>query len=211
MTIGKLDHNLPIVKFGVCKIEADRNLKAHKRRRGGRERLLQAAAELFQAHRVAGTSLQMVADRLGVSKAAIYHHFRSRDDIIAALMAPVIGETEQAVDEIAALPPAARPDAARRFYADFVVRHRAIISAVFFDRPALPAELSAGVDALVDVLAGLMASDGSPAADAHARMLIYGVAGFVAEPRQHLLGDAELGLRVSRLLTCAEEPLPDAG
>lgn len=170
----------------------DPDLEARKRTRGGRERLLQAAADLLRINRVAGTSLQMIADRLGVSKAAIYHHFKSRDDIIEALMEPVVTETEDAMERIESLPPGERAHAARVFYAGFVVKHREIISAVFFDRPALRPELSKKVDQLVDRLAAALVHDGTRAEDARARMLIYGIAAFVAEPRQHACEDGDL-------------------
>ncbi|MCK5753751.1 MAG: helix-turn-helix transcriptional regulator, partial [Mycobacterium sp.] len=39
-----------------------------------RDRLTAAAVELFTRHSFAGTSLQMIADELGFTKAAIYHH-----------------------------------------------------------------------------------------------------------------------------------------
>lgn len=57
---------------------------------GGRERLLDAARELFVEHGVSGTSLQMIADRLGVTKAAVYYHFRAKRDIELALLQPVM-------------------------------------------------------------------------------------------------------------------------
>ena len=60
-----------------------------------RDRLLQAAAELFGRHGYAGTSLQMIADRVGVRKGAIYHHFHTREDLLAALVAPVVDALEQ--------------------------------------------------------------------------------------------------------------------
>lgn len=43
-----------------------------------RERVLDAALDLFAAHGVSGTSLQMIADRPGVTKAAVYYQFHSR-------------------------------------------------------------------------------------------------------------------------------------
>ena len=53
-----------------------------------RDRLLAAAAELIREHGYAGTSLQMIADRLGFRKGAIYHHFRTRDEILAVFRVP---------------------------------------------------------------------------------------------------------------------------
>jgi AcrR family transcriptional regulator len=47
-------------------------------------RTITAALELFGVHGLGGTSLQMIADALGVTKAAIYHQFRTRDAIALA-------------------------------------------------------------------------------------------------------------------------------
>ena len=49
-----------------------------------------AALSLFGEHGVHGTSLQMIADELGVSKAAVYYHFRSKHDIVAAVLKPAM-------------------------------------------------------------------------------------------------------------------------
>ncbi|WP_197510875.1 TetR/AcrR family transcriptional regulator [Tessaracoccus coleopterorum] len=44
----------------------------------GRERVLDAALDLFARNGVTATSLQAIADHLGLTKAAIYHHFPPR-------------------------------------------------------------------------------------------------------------------------------------
>jgi AcrR family transcriptional regulator len=50
-----------------------------------RERILNVALELFTEKGYDGASLREVAERLGVTKAAIYYHFASKDDILMAL------------------------------------------------------------------------------------------------------------------------------
>jgi AcrR family transcriptional regulator len=47
-------------------------------------RIITTALELFARHGVGGTSLGMIADALGVTKAAIYHQFRTKDEIVIA-------------------------------------------------------------------------------------------------------------------------------
>lgn len=153
--------------------------KSLKRTRGGRERLLAAAADLFGAHSLAGTSLQMIADRLGVSKPAIYHHFRSRDEIVATLMQPVVDDARTALDRIDLCDtPEERSRAAREFYIDFVITHRQVINMVFFDRASLPGDLPSVVDSLVDRLAKEFADGetGRPEATA----VVYGAAAVTA-------------------------------
>ena len=47
-------------------------------------RVVDAALELFAEHGVGGTSLQMIADEIGVTKAAVYHQFNTKDEIVLA-------------------------------------------------------------------------------------------------------------------------------
>jgi AcrR family transcriptional regulator len=49
-------------------------------------RTIDAALELFSVHGVAGTSFQMIADALGVTKAAVYHQFHTKDAIVLAVL-----------------------------------------------------------------------------------------------------------------------------
>src|ERR1041385_8027277 len=49
-----------------------------------RHRTVAVALELFARYGVGGTSLQMIADELGVTKAAGYHQFRTKDDVVVA-------------------------------------------------------------------------------------------------------------------------------
>jgi AcrR family transcriptional regulator len=55
---------------------------------GGQQRVLEAALDLFAEHGVSGTSLQMIADRMGVTKAAVYHQFRTKEEIVFAVIDP---------------------------------------------------------------------------------------------------------------------------
>jgi AcrR family transcriptional regulator len=60
--------------------------KGARDRRGTRPAILGAAQELFAAHGYAGTSVADIAGRLGMSKAALYYHFRSKTEILQALL-----------------------------------------------------------------------------------------------------------------------------
>jgi AcrR family transcriptional regulator len=68
------------------------------RRGDGRRRLLQAALQLFTQHGVSGTSLQMIADEIGVTKAAVYHQFSSKTDIVLAVVQPALEQIATLVD-----------------------------------------------------------------------------------------------------------------
>jgi AcrR family transcriptional regulator len=51
-----------------------------------RSRIQDIAIELFTEQGYEATSLREIAERLGVTKAALYYHFRTKDDIIASLV-----------------------------------------------------------------------------------------------------------------------------
>ncbi len=53
--------------------------------KGTRERILDIALDLFTEKGFDKTSLREIADELGFSKAAIYYHFASKDEILMAL------------------------------------------------------------------------------------------------------------------------------
>ncbi|MFN8228437.1 MAG: TetR/AcrR family transcriptional regulator [Mycobacterium sp.] len=63
-----------------------------------RARLIEAAIDLCTVHTFAGTSLQMIADELGLTKAAIYHHFRTREELLDAVVGPILEQLRAVVD-----------------------------------------------------------------------------------------------------------------
>ena len=60
-------------------------------------RILDAALELFAAHGISGTSLQMIADAIGVTKAAVCHQYNTKDEIVLAVAEVVLAGLEAAV------------------------------------------------------------------------------------------------------------------
>ncbi len=54
------------------------------RNRGAREKLLAAAGELFYKHGVNAVGIDRVIAKAGVAKMSLYHHFDSKDDLVAA-------------------------------------------------------------------------------------------------------------------------------
>jgi len=62
-------------------------------------RTVDAALELFADHGVGGTSLQMIADTLGVTKAAVYHQFNTKDAIVLAVIEVYLASLEEALEE----------------------------------------------------------------------------------------------------------------
>lgn len=51
-----------------------------------RTRIQEVAFELFAEQGYEKTSLREIADRLGVTKAALYYHFKSKDEIVTSLV-----------------------------------------------------------------------------------------------------------------------------
>jgi AcrR family transcriptional regulator len=64
-------------------MDADVPHEGHAGRRGDtRARIQQVALELFAEQGYEATSLREIAERLGVTKAALYYHFKSKEDIV---------------------------------------------------------------------------------------------------------------------------------
>jgi AcrR family transcriptional regulator len=57
-----------------------------KDRSDTRARIQQVALELFTEQGYEATSLREIAERLGVTKAALYYHFKTKEDIVASLV-----------------------------------------------------------------------------------------------------------------------------
>lgn len=60
-------------------------------------RILAAALDLIAEHGVSGTSLQMIADSIGVTKAAVYHQFKTKDEIVVAVTELELSQLEDAL------------------------------------------------------------------------------------------------------------------
>src|SRR5262245_9741031 len=60
-------------------------------------RVIEAAVELFAEHGISGTSLQMIADAIGVTQAAVYHQYNTKDEIVLAVAEIVLARLEAAV------------------------------------------------------------------------------------------------------------------
>jgi AcrR family transcriptional regulator len=160
-----------------------------------RERVLEAALVLFTEYGVSGTSLQMIADRLGIGKASVYYQFQSKDDIAFAVIQPAFEDMARVVRIAEVLP----DDASRRKVAfsgliELVVRHRRI-TGVFYGDPAVDRLLEShpehkkAADELTALLAG-------PEPDATSRVaiavLLAGIHYSAADPDLADLNDADL-------------------
>ena len=67
-------------------------------RTASQTRILNAALDLFADHGVSGTSLQMIADAVGVTKAAVYHQFKTKEEIVIAVTEMELAKLEDALE-----------------------------------------------------------------------------------------------------------------
>lgn len=160
-----------------------------------RERVLEAALDLFADHGVSATSLQMIADRLRVTKAAVYYQFHSKDDIALAVVKPVFDDIEHLLRITETLPtPEARRGVSMSGMVELIIRHRRV-SSVFYGDPTVHHLLEGHDeyrrigDRLADVLLG---PDPDTTTRVAISMLSAGVHGCVTDPLIADLDDAEL-------------------
>lgn len=68
------------------------------RRTDTREQIRDVALELFAEQGYEKTSLREIAERLGVTKAAVYYHYRTKEEILESLFSDLLGGVEEIVD-----------------------------------------------------------------------------------------------------------------
>ncbi|WP_380278384.1 TetR/AcrR family transcriptional regulator [Kitasatospora purpeofusca] len=136
----------------------------HGPRSDTRARIVAIALELFSEHGYERTSLREIADHLGVTKAALYYHFKTKEDIVQG----IVTATAAPIDELIAWgreqtwTPEVRDELIRRFAAG--MSERAPLLRFFQEnQPALrdlPAgrEFRASMIALVRLVHGPEAS-----------------------------------------------------
>ena len=91
--------------------------EAHARQ-DTRARIQSVALELFAEQGYDKTSLREISERLGVTKAALYYHFKSKEDIVTSLVEDYFGAIDELVAWGKTLPktPESRAEVLRRYY-----------------------------------------------------------------------------------------------
>jgi len=79
-------------------------LKSEDRRGGRQDVILDAAARLFSTRGYHATSVQDIADAVGILKGSLYHHFESKEAILYRIVKEPITRLHRTVAEIAAMP-----------------------------------------------------------------------------------------------------------
>ena len=165
-------------------------------------RIIAAALDLFAHHGVGGTSLQMIADQIGVTKAAVYHQYKTKDEIVLAAAEAELAGLRTVVD--AAERERSRKRAREALVAgivDLAVRRRRTVGTILSD-PVI-AGFFADHDAFRDVMyrvRRLLIGD-DPRAEAGVRtaMLLAAISGAVIHPFVVDLDDGTLHDELLRL------------
>lgn len=92
-----------------------------------RQRIIETAQRLFITHGFQNTSLQSIADEMGLTKAAVYYHFHTKNQILRAGLEPAVSTLTVLLDEAAGM--RSRRQRLNHFSAgwvDFLVRNRAL-------------------------------------------------------------------------------------
>jgi AcrR family transcriptional regulator len=70
------------------------------------DEILDAAGELFTTLGYTATSTRTIAEAVGIRQASLYHYFKTKDDILCALLSQTVTPTLMVVDSLADAAPA---------------------------------------------------------------------------------------------------------
>lgn len=91
-----------------------RSARSTTRRDLVESQIIAEATRLFAERGFAGTSLKDIADATGLTRPALYHYVRSKDDILAKLVTELAELPAQALQEVNAEPDLTAPERLRR-------------------------------------------------------------------------------------------------
>jgi AcrR family transcriptional regulator len=98
------------------------------------ERIQRAALGLFLRQGYQRTSLREIADELAFTKAALYYHYRSKEELLQAVLDPLLSDLEDLVDRPG-------PEVAREpflaEYLEVLMRHRSLVQYLANDGAAV--------------------------------------------------------------------------
>ena len=165
-------------------------------------RVITAALDLFARHGVGGTSLQMIADEIGVTKAAVYHQYKTKDEIVLAAAEAELARLQAVIDAAEAEPSRKRArDALVTGIVDLAVDRRRTTSTILSDPVIVGffAEHETFRDVMVRLRRLLIGDDAGPEARVRTAMLIAAISGAVMHPFVVDLDDDMLRAELLRL------------
>ena len=75
------------------------SVKSKKNRKGTRQHIIDTARALFSESSYLGVSMSDIAEKLDITKAALYYHFPSKEDIYNAVLDEVLNDINAALME----------------------------------------------------------------------------------------------------------------
>jgi len=145
--------------------------EGHERGRETRSRLRELALQLFAEQGYEQTSLREIAERLGVTKAALYYYYKSKEDIVRDLVEDYMAQIDQLIAWGKDQPRSAetRAEIVRR-YLDIIVNGTAVFRLLHQNQAAV-SSLAAAKERgelfreRIDALIGLLTEPGAPMHD----------------------------------------------
>jgi AcrR family transcriptional regulator len=136
-----------------------------QRRTDTREQIKTVALELFVERGYEGTSLRKVSERLGITKAAVYYHFRSKEDILASLIEDSLADVDALIRWGRHQPAGSvtRMEVLRR-YSEMLSGRSAELARFMQQAPAVIDEMALGMEAQTRIagLIELLTAPGDP-------------------------------------------------
>ena len=99
-----------------------------------RDRMVDAAVDLFRANGFDRTSMREIANKVGVTKPALYHHFASKDDLLVAATEPIRDAVDDLLDKAEGDRPT--PSFFLVSYFDTVMKHKELAAWLSTDASA---------------------------------------------------------------------------
>lgn len=122
------------------------------RRKAARDQILRAAADLFRERGYPASTVDLIATRLGMSKASLYTHFRAKEEMLAAISRETIEAFTRDLSLVLAsrLPAEDKLRRVIRQHVQFVIANRSFLTVFFGEEANLPARFARALAAQKD-------------------------------------------------------------
>jgi AcrR family transcriptional regulator len=180
-------------------------------RTAAQTRVLDAALKLIAERGVSGTSLQMIADAMGVTKAAVYRQFKTKEEIAIAITEREMSSLEDALEAAEAAGHGLRSrEILLERMIDQAIERRGVVSVLQFDPVIirLQAEHEPFQRFIERLYAALLGTEAGVEARVHAAMLSSAISVAVMHP---LLADLDAETLRAQLMQMSRRmlDLPD--
>lgn len=135
-----------------------------------RARILDVALELMATQGFSATSTREMSERLGFTKAALYYHFHTKDDLLGALVAPILDGLAELTGSV---PPGVGVSGRRQLlagYVDLVAAHENLIRVLSEDPSASQRPVVQAAAPIYERLIQSLSGEAEPGTAARARV-----------------------------------------